>query len=161
MSAIPIPIIARRSLGWSIGLSIMMIVAGFLAIALPLAAGLAVNILVGWLFIFSGGGHLAYAWHTRGAGSVVWEILLVILYVFVGGYLLFHPLFGLVSLTLVLALYLLAESVLEFVIGFWIRPARGWGWLFFDGVVTFALAMMIWATWPANAEWVIGVLLGI
>lgn len=161
MSAVPIPIIAKRSLGWSVGLSIIMIIAGFLAIALPLAAGLAVNILVGWLFVFSGATHLAYAWHTRSAGSVVWEILLVVLYVFVGGYLLFHPLFGLASLTLALAVYLLAESVLEFVIAFWIRPVRGWGWLFFDGVVTFVLAMMIWATWPANTELVIGVLLGI
>src|ERR1700722_3860688 len=150
MSAIPIPIVARKSLGWSIGLSIIMIVAGFLAIALPLAAGLAVNILVGWLFIFSGAAHLAYAWHTRRNYTVIWEILLVVLYVFVGGYLMFHPLFGLASLTLALALYLLAESVLEFLIAFWIRPVLGWGWLFFDGVVTFILAIIIWATWPAN-----------
>lgn len=161
MSAMPIPIIAKRSLGWSVGLSIIMIIVGFLAIALPLAAGLAVNILIGWLFVFSGATHLAYAWHTRRSYSVIWEILLVVLYVFVGGYLLFHPLLGLVSLTLALALYLFAEAVLEFVIAFWIRRAPGWGWLLLDGGVTFILSVLIWRTWPADAEWAIGVLLGI
>ena len=43
----------KNSVGWSIALSVLMIVAGILAIASPLAAGIAINVLVAWLLVFS------------------------------------------------------------------------------------------------------------
>ena len=150
----------KKSIGWSIGLSVLMIVAGILAIASPLAAGIAIDSVVAWLLVFSGCAHLVFAWHTRGAG-LLWELLIGILYIFVGGYLLMHPLAGLMSLTIVLAIYLFLEAILEFVMGFTLRPLPGSGWLVFDGIVTLLLAVMIWKTWPINAPWVIGTLVGI
>jgi uncharacterized membrane protein HdeD (DUF308 family) len=162
MSVLPIPIVVRKkSLGWSIAMSIIMIVAGFLAISLPFLAGITVNLFVGWMLAFSGGAHIVFAWHTRGAGGILWELLVAALYLFVGGYLLYHPLLGLVSLTFALAIYLLIESILEFILAFRLRPSRGWGWLFFDGVVTAILSVLIWRTWPASTEWAVGLLLGI
>src|ERR1700693_1146927 len=91
MSATSVGTIVKKSVGWSIGLSVVMILAGFLAIAIPQAAGIAVNLLVGWLLVFSGVAHLVFAWHTRTTGGMVWELLMGILYVFVGAYLLFRP----------------------------------------------------------------------
>ena len=161
MSATSAGTLVKKSIGWSIGLSLLMIVAGILAIALPLSAGIAVNILVAWLLAFSGGAHLVFAWHTRSTGGFLWELLLGILYIFIGAYLLVHPLAGLASLTLVLAMYLFLEAVLEFVLGFTLRPLPGSGWLLFDGIVTLVLAVMIWRTWPSSTGWVIGTLVGI
>jgi uncharacterized membrane protein HdeD (DUF308 family) len=161
MSASSIGTIVKGSLGWSIGLSILMIVAGILAIVAPPAAGVAVAILVAWLLVFSGGAHLVFAWHTRTMGGFVWELLLGILYILVGAYLLSHPLVGLASLTLALAIYLFAEGLLEFILSLRLRPMPGWSWLLFDGVITLILAIMIWRTWPSSTEWVIGTLVGI
>src|SRR5207247_9064704 len=101
-TAFPVPKIVKKSLGWCIALSVLMIVAGRLAIVMPPAAGIAVTILVGWLLVFSGLAHFVYAWHTRSTGSIMWEILVGIAYVFVGGYVLYHPLLGMASLTLAL-----------------------------------------------------------
>ena len=84
-----------------------------------------------------------------------------ILYIFIGAYLLMHPLAGLPSLTIALAIYLLLEAILEFVLGFTLRPLPGSGWLLFDGIVTLILAVMIWRTWPSSSAWVIGTLVGI
>jgi uncharacterized membrane protein HdeD (DUF308 family) len=42
-----------------------------------------------------------------------------------------------------------------------LRPASGTGWLIFDSIITFILAVMIWSTWPSSAAWVVGVLVGI
>ncbi len=161
MSVTSIGTIAKKSVGWSIGLSILMIVAGLLAIVVPLAGGIAVNLVVAWLLIFSGVAHLVFAFHTRGAGGVVWELLLGILYIFIGGYLLLHPLAGLVSLTLALAFYLFAEGILELVLSWRLRVMPGSGWLIFDGIVTLILAVLIWRTWPSSSEWAIGTLVGI
>lgn len=152
---------AKRFTGWSIALSILMILAGILAIGLPLAAGLAVNIVVGWLLLFSGAAHLAFAWHLRGIRGVIWQVLLGVVYLGIGLYVLVHPLAGLLALTLALAIYLFVEGILELILAFQIRPRQAWGWLVLDGVVTLILGGMIWATWPASTEWAIGTLVGV
>jgi len=161
MSATSVGTIVKKSVGWSIGLSILMILAGILAIAVPQAAGIAVNLLVAWLLVFSGAAHLVFAWHTRTAGGFIWELLLGILYIFVGAYLLFRPVAGLASLTLALAAYLFAKGVLELILSFRLRPMPGSSWLLIDGIITLILGVMIWRTWPSSTEWVIGTLVGI
>jgi len=161
MSAASVGTIVKKSVGWSIGLSVLMILAGVLSIAAPQAAGVAVNLVLAWLLVFSGGAHLVFAWHTRTTGGMVWEILLGVLYILVGAYLLLHPVAGLASLTLALAIYLFAEGVFELILSFRLRPMSGSGWLLLDGIITLILAAMIWRTWPSSTEWVIGTLVGI
>ncbi len=63
--------IAKKAVGWSIFISVVMIVAGILAIAMPLEAGLAVNIFVAWMLIFAAVAHFVFAWFTRRTGSVL------------------------------------------------------------------------------------------
>jgi len=150
-----------RSVRWSIALSVLMIVAGILAIIIPPVSGIAVTILVGWLLVLCGAAHMAYSWHSRDGGGLLWGILLGIIYIVAGGYVLLHPVVGLESLTLVLAAYLLVESILEFILSFQLRPLRGSGWLLVDGIITLILAIMIWRTWPASTLWVVGTLVGI
>jgi uncharacterized membrane protein HdeD (DUF308 family) len=156
-----LPALVQKSTSWSIILSVLMIVAGVLAIVIPLVGGLAITVLVGWLLVLSGLMHFVYAWHTRGTGAIIWEILVGIAYAFVGGWVLYHPLLGMVGLTLALAIYLFAESVLEFVLGFQLRPRPGSGWLFVDGVITLILAVMIWRDWPFSTAWALGILVGV
>jgi uncharacterized membrane protein HdeD (DUF308 family) len=161
MSATSVVGIARRSLNWSIAFSVLMILAGIAAIAMPPIAGLAVNIVVAWLLLFSGAMHLVFAWYTRTAGAAVWEVLVGLVYAATGIYLLAQPIAGLAALTLALTVYLFLESVLEFTAWAYLRGRTGSGWLLLDGVITLILAIMIWRTWPSNTEWVIGTLVGI
>jgi uncharacterized membrane protein HdeD (DUF308 family) len=161
MSISSLGAIAKESVGWSIGLSVLMLVAGILAIVMPPVAGIAVLVIVAWLLMFSGVAHLVFAWHTRTAGGMIWELLLGILYIFVGVYALLHPAAGLASLTLFLAAYLFVEGVLEFVLSFRLRPMPGSSWLLFDGIITLILAILIWRSWPSSTEWVIGTLVGV
>jgi uncharacterized membrane protein HdeD (DUF308 family) len=164
LMSIPSPMLfisGRKSTTWSIVLSILMIIAGFLAIALPPVAGLAITILAGWLLIFSGIAHFVFAWHTRTSGGVIWEVLVGIVYVVIGVYLLWNPLMGLAALTFGLAVYLLLESILEFVLAVRLRAHRGDGWLFFDGIITLILAILIWRSWPSSTAWAIGIIVGI
>jgi uncharacterized membrane protein HdeD (DUF308 family) len=151
----------RKATTWSIVLSVLMIAAGVLAICVPMIAGVAVTAIVGWLLVLSGLLHVGFAWRAGRASSVVWEILLGILYGVIGLYIVANPVAGLASLTLAIAFYLLIEGILEFALSFRLRPAPGSGWLLVDGVVTLILAVMIWSTWPSSAAWVVGTLIGI
>jgi uncharacterized membrane protein HdeD (DUF308 family) len=152
---------ARHFTGWSIAISILVILAGILAIGLPVAAGIAVNIVVAWLLIFAGAAHLVFGWHLRGIGGVLWQMLLGVLYIGIGVYLLAHPVAGLATLTLALAIYLFVEGVLELILAFQVHSRQARGWLVLDGIVTLILGFMIWRTWPASTEWAIGTLVGI
>jgi uncharacterized membrane protein HdeD (DUF308 family) len=146
---------------WSAVLSGLMILSGVVAIALPMIAGVAVALVVGWLLIFSGGLHLAYAWRGGHASAVVWEILLGMAYLAIGFYVLANPVAGLASLTVAIAAYLFAEGILELVLSFKVRPLPGASWLLLDGAITLVLAMMIAGTWPSSAAWVAGTLVGL
>lgn len=151
----------KKSIGWSIGLSILMVVAGIVAIASPVAAGIAVDVFIAWLLVFSGCVHLVFSWHRRTSGGFLWELLVGILYTVTGVYLLVHPVAGLASLTIALTIYLVLEAILEFVLGLALRPLPRSGWLFLDGIITFILAVMIWRAWPSSAAWAIGLLVGV
>ena len=74
---------------------------------------------------------------------------------------LMNPLLGVLSLTLVLATFLLIEGLLEIVLYFTLSAVRNSGWILFDGIITLALGILIYAHWPSSAAWVIGTLVGI
>jgi uncharacterized membrane protein HdeD (DUF308 family) len=124
-------------------------------------AGLAVAVLVGWLLIFGGGAHLVAAFSGGGAGRVIWQVIVGIIYVIGGVYFLTHPLLGLGTLTLLLAGIILAEAVLEFFAYFRTRNEGGSAWLLVNGLVTLLLGGLIWVHWPSSSVWAIGTLVGV
>jgi uncharacterized membrane protein HdeD (DUF308 family) len=152
---------ARRLSRWSVAISILMMIAGILAIGLPVLAGIAVYSVVAWMLALCGMGHFLFAWNSRSIGGALWQVLLGVLYVGVGIFLLMHPVAGLATLTLVLAIYLFMEGVLELILSSQMRGMVGRGWFIFDGIVTLILGVLIWRTWPSSTDWVIGTLIGI
>ena len=150
----------KKATGWSIALSILMMVFGFVAIARPFLAGVAITIVVAWLLIFSGVAHIIFAWR-KSLGTLLWETLIGLLYIVAGVYIRWCPVTGLQALALVLAIYLLIEGILVLVMSFRLRPARGSGWMLFHGIVTLLLAAIIWRGWPHSSSWVVGTLVGI
>ena len=148
---------SRSSMIWGV----LMLICGLLAISLPLASSIGLVILAGWLILFGGIAHLIFAFHVRGAGGVLWQLLLAIAYGVAGIYILVHPLLGLVSLTLVLTIFLFFEAGLEFVLFFSVRGRARAGWILVDAIVTLLLAILIWAHWPSSSAWVLGTFLGI
>lgn len=151
---------AERSHGVSIAISVLMIVLGLLALAMPLLAGVAVASLFAWGLILVGLLHLVFAWQVRGVGAHLWEFLVGLIYVLAGVYTFVQPLAGLVGLTVILGAYLLIKGCTELVGGLVARRMPGSVWLLVDGIVSLILAGIIWAHVLAAATWVIGTLLG-
>ena len=153
--------VVRKASGRSMIWGILMFVCGILAICLPLASSIGIVILLGWLIVFAGVSHLFFAFHCHSVGGVLWQVLLAIVYGIAGIYMLMNPLLGVLSLTLLLAVFLLVEGILEIALYFRIRRVRHGGWILFDGIVTLILGILIWAQWPSSSVWVIGTLVGI
>ena len=155
------PDVLRENWGWFFALGIAMIVLGAMAIILPGLAGLTLALMLGWLLLIGGFVQGIHAFYSRGWTGFFIQALMAILYVVVGIMLLANPLQGLLTLTVLLAAFLLIEGVFRIVEAFQIRPAANWGWVLLSGIVSLLLAGVIWARLPGDALWVLGVLVGV
>lgn len=146
---------------WSFVMGALLLLAGLVAIAVPFFGGIAASIFFGWVLLFASVAHLGYAWTRRGAGAVLWQILVGIAYLIAALYLFMLPVAGMVTLTLVLVFYIAVEGILELVIFSVLRPLPGSVWFLVDGLVSLLLAALIFAHWPSSSLWAIGTLVGI
>ncbi len=153
--------IVKKASGMFIGMAVVFIILGILAIVEPGVAGLAVTILVGWLLLFGGAAHLIAAFSGGGPGRVIWQVLIGIVFIAGGIYYLTHPLLGLGTLTLILAVIILAAAVFELIAYFRSRGQAGSGWLLMNAVITLFLGALIWFHWPSSSVWAIGTLVGV
>jgi len=153
--------LSKLGSGSSIIWAIILIIFGFLAIALPFATSWGVVVVIAWLIIFSGGFQFIHAFQSHGVGHIVWKVLVAILYLIVGIYFLLHPLIGVAAFTFALAVFFVIEGVFDLVAYFQNRQATGSGWVLFDGIVTLILGILVWRQWPSSSLWVIGTLVGI
>lgn len=152
---------AASALNLSLVVAILLILFGILAVIAPEISGLAVTVVVGWLFTLTGVLHFVFAWRTHSTSGVLWELLLGFVYVVAGVYLIAHPIAGLATLTLMLAAYMLVKGLFELFQFFQLRPRHGSGWLLADSIISVILAILIWRSWPSSSVWAIGTLIGL
>jgi len=151
----------KKASGLYIAMAVLLIILGIFAIIEPAVAGLAVTILVGWLLIFGGAAHLVAAFTGGGAGRVFWHVLIGIVFIAGGIYYLMHPLLGLGTLTLILAVIILMAALFELIAFFSSRGHAGSGWLLMNALITLLLGALIWFHWPSSTVWAIGTLVGV
>jgi uncharacterized membrane protein HdeD (DUF308 family) len=141
---------------------IVMMILGFLAVAEPNVATLAVTLFVGWLFFIAGIFRAVSAWHSRQMPGFGWSMLSAVLSIALGLILVLRPLAGVLTLTMVLVAFFIIEGIASILGAIQHRQhLRSWGWVLFSGIVDLFLAYLIWAGWPSSADWAIGLLVGI
>ncbi len=148
----------KKNSGHAIAVGFILLLMGFLAMGSPLVAGVSVAMMVGIMLIIGGFGHLVFAFKT---GKGLFAIVLGVLTVVMGGYMVSNPGVALASLTLFLAIYLVVSGISEAMLAFHARPANGWGWALFSGILSVLLGAMIWGEFPLSGVWAIGILIGI
>ena len=147
--------------GWFMALGIALIILGTVAIVSPYIATVAAGLFFGWLLLIGGVVQIVHAFFTKTWGGFFLDLLIGILYA-VGGFLMVTNLLaGIVTLTLLLIAVFIANGILEIIMAFQLRPAKGWGWVLTGGIVSILVGLMIWAKLPSSAVWAIGLLVGI
>jgi uncharacterized membrane protein HdeD (DUF308 family) len=142
---------------------IVLLILGLLAIVVPQIATIAVAVFVGWLLLVSGIVGLIATLRMRSAPGFLWSLLSAVLGI-VAGILLFRsPVWGALSLTVILTAFLTIEGVVSILFAFeHKRELSGrWGVMLFSGIVDLCLAGIIFAGLPGTAAWAIGLLVGI
>jgi uncharacterized membrane protein HdeD (DUF308 family) len=137
-----------------------LIVVGLLALLFPTIATVDTAIVFGVLLIIGGALQVGTALWAKGWGGVFLNLIVGLLYVFVGLVFIDRPLMAAGELTLVLAIFLFGTGLFRFISAAGTRYS-GWGWGLLNGLVTMLLGILIWRHWPGDGLWVIGTLVGI
>jgi uncharacterized membrane protein HdeD (DUF308 family) len=142
---------------------ILLVILGFAAMVAPLIAGLAFTIFLGWMFLISGIAGLAMTLWARAMPGFWWSLISALLAIGAGIVLLARPAQGVLTLTIVIGAYFLAEGVASIMYALEHRRelSERWSWMLFSGVLDILIAFMIISGLPGSAEWAIGLLVGI
>ena len=142
---------------------IILVLLGLAAIAVPVVAGLATTIFLGFMFLMAGIVGLVSTFSTRGLPGFWWSLLSAIAALIAGAILLWKPVLGLVSLTYVLTAYFIVDGILTIILAIRHRDELSgrWQWLLANGVIDLVLAGLIIAGLPGSFAWVLGLLVGI
>lgn len=152
---------SKLSWGWMAALAVISIVGGVLALVYPLLSTLAVTLMAGWAFIFLGVVQIVHSFSVKEWGGFLWALGLGVLTLLLGISVVFNPLAGMISLTILVAAFFLAMGVVKVMYALKLRPVSGWGWVIFSGIVSIALGVMIMLGLPATSLATLGILLGI
>ncbi|WP_454884168.1 HdeD family acid-resistance protein [Sphingomonas oryzagri] len=141
------------------GYGILLTATGMLALFLPIAAGFATGLFLG--FVMTAGGILGIiagvttkGWHSRWLDIVVGTLSLLL-----GLAMIWNPFLGAFSLVWAIGLWLIVCGGLELTAGFDHAPHRGW--LLFLGVIDILLGIYLLFVGPADALVILAVVVGL
>jgi uncharacterized membrane protein HdeD (DUF308 family) len=142
---------------------IVLVILGAAAIIVPAVATLAFTLVIGWLFLISGGVGLVTTFWMRNAPGFWWSLVSGVIGIAAGVILIRWPISGSVSLTLVLIAFFTVEGIVTLMYAFEHRAqlTSRWGWMLMSGIVDLILAGIIFAGLPGSAIWALGLLVGI
>ena len=142
---------------------ILLAILGLAAMIVPPLASLAVAIFLGWMFLISGIAGLVVSFWARQMPGFWWSLFSAALAVLAGLILIAKPMQGVLTLTIVVGAYFLAEGVTTIMYALEHRRelSERWSWLLVSGLMDILISFLIISGLPGSAEWAIGLLVGI
>lgn len=150
----------RGNWGFYLALGILLILLGFGVISTSFYATIFSVIFFGIFLIAGGIVQVVQSFLARKWSGFLMMLLLGVLYILVGFLCVWHPIATAVNLTLWIAAFCFAVGLFRMLSSL-IARFDHWGAIFFNGLVTFLLGLMIYIDWPLSGLWVIGLFVGI
>ena len=97
---------------------------GIIAIIAPIASTIAAEMIVGWLLIIGGCVQAYRSIKGKEAKGFYLSLISSILYIIIGVAFLLFPLYGIITLTLILIFFFLLEGIMKIILSFQINIAK-------------------------------------
>jgi uncharacterized membrane protein HdeD (DUF308 family) len=150
----------RKTWGWFLALGILLVILGCFAIAFSYYTTIFSVVIFGVVLFAAGVVQIVQAFLARQWSGLFLSLLLGILYVVTGFICLAKPGMAAVALTLWIAAFCFIAGIFKMATALISRFSQ-WGWVFFNGLITFLLGVIIFSEWPISGLWVIGLFVGI
>jgi uncharacterized membrane protein HdeD (DUF308 family) len=152
--------IIRPRWGWLLSLGILMVILGTIALFLIPAATIGTALVLGWLLVISGVIEMVHAFRIRRWGGLFLHLIGGVLGILIGLLIVTHPVAGAVAWTLLFASFCAVIGLFRIVAAISLKFPN-WGWAVFDGAITLALGILLWAQWPFSGLWFLGFAVGV
>ncbi len=151
----------RAKSGWIVGLGIIYLIAGVIALGSVVFATVVTVFVVGIMMLISGIAEVINAFQFKSWGKFLLWVLLGLLYITAGFLTFENPLLAAAILTLFLGCFLIASGVMRIVLGFSMQEGMPWIGVVLSGVITFLLGVIIVMHWPVSGLYILGLFLAI
>jgi uncharacterized membrane protein HdeD (DUF308 family) len=146
---------------WLAILGGILVICGLVAvISAPFVAGVTAVLLVGILLLISSATQIVDALVIHRWNGFLHHLLAGVLYGIIGLMIIRRPGLAMEALTLLIAMFLMVGGLTRLFVAILTRFDR-WGLVFVNGLVTFALGILIWMEWPWSGLWVVGTFVGV
>lgn len=150
----------RKNWCWFLALGILLVLLGAGVIGSSFYATIFSVFLFGIFLMGAGIVQIIQGFLARKWSGLFLALLIGALYLFTGFICVTKPAIAAISLTLWIAIFCFIAGLFRMITALVLRFDQ-WGWVFFNGLVTFILGAMIYSDWPLSGLWVIGLFIGI
>lgn len=146
---------------WGFFEGTLLMVLGWIAIAHPFITSLSVTLIIGSMLLITGVMLIWRTWKNRQKPNDWAHLLTGIVSFLIGLFIVYDPLISVITFTALLMLFFFVQGINSLVIAWKIRRMQGMGCFVLYGLVSLAMAGLLWSQWPSTALWFIGILFGI
>jgi uncharacterized membrane protein HdeD (DUF308 family) len=140
---------------------IIFVLLGVSAIVVPQLYTEAIILFLGWIIGFGGVVQVSRALIFRDMPGFGLWIFWGVLQIIVGCLLIADPIFGVITITMMMTLFFAAEGGIKIYWAFMLRPLPDWTLVLISGVTELVFALIILMTWSKTVHWLLGLFLGI
>jgi len=153
----------HQSWGWLLALGIVLMLFGFLILTTPMGvvtASLTTEIWIAAAMVAAGILQLMHGIKASDWSRATWQMLGGAIFI-LGGILIFiYPTFGLLSLTMIIALTLVAQGITSLMVGGGVGDVSSRRWLILSAVISIVAGLLILFDLPSSAGWTLGTIVG-
>jgi uncharacterized membrane protein HdeD (DUF308 family) len=146
---------------WFLALGIVLALGGALAVALPTASTFAASTILGIVLAVAGVVKMVQSLQVKEWSGFVWQELTGAVEVVGGVLIYFSPLKGALAITLLIALVLLVQGLLQVALAFRVRDQGGWLWFGIAGLAALAASAALALKLPYTRSFEPGIVAGI
>lgn len=150
----------RKRWGWVVGLGVLLVILGTLAIGSSVLVTMATMVFLASLMFLAGVLQTAHGFMSKDWGGFFVDLFTGLLYTVASFLILTHPGAAAAGLTLLIAMLLIFSGIFRIILAIATRFQHA-GWLLLHGAVNLLLGFSIYRDWPLSGLWVIGLFVGI
>ena len=148
---------------WFSIVGVLISLAGIAAISLPVIAGVTITSIVGAIFLFSGLVQAYHCFSIHAWKEKLWYVLSALLYIVGGLFILFQPLAGLVTITMLMVVVMMFNGATRMIFGFRSRSLPGSNWIILSGLISLLIGGYFFSLLnePAFSLSLLGIFVGV
>ena len=151
----------QKNWKWLLFLGIVFLILGIIGLGRAFTLTIASVYFFGFLILIGGAIQLFESFKCKGWKSMIWHLVISIIYILVGIQIIARPLVASTVITLMIAIGIILVGILRVVMAIQHRGLKNWGWPLFSGIISILLGLVIAVRWPVSGLFVIGLFVAI